>query len=161
MEYAQLNHTPIKQTVQQKSLMDKCVEQSNKIKEEKEAEQKKYFFDPYVNVYNSLLISMTSPEYMEELGKKISDAMSDNKSRILFFRSNYTHTTNDTTIYIDKYVAQDIFTTTKYGATILIDALQEKLGGGFKVSWESNFIERIFRIYISWDLTQQGKCSIL
>jgi len=156
MEYAQLNNAP---ATKSSSLMEKCVEESNKLKEKKEAEQKKYFFDPFVNIYNQFLGWMYSPEYISELSKKISEAMSDNQTRILFFKSNYDHQIGHTTTYIDRYNAQDIFTTTKFGEKILIDVLREKLGDGFKVSWESNFIEGIFRIYISWN-TELKSCVI-
>lgn len=173
MAYNSLPARPV-----EKTLMEKCIEKSNvlkakkeaeenKLKAEREAEQKKLFFDPYVEVHTELLKDINSFLFLEKLQLNITIAMANSDSRIVWFQSGsnfihdkynfwYKHQSG-----INRNIAQDILTTTKYGDKILVDALQERIGKEFKVTHENSSWQDQFNVYVSWGPEQAKGCTIL
>jgi hypothetical protein len=158
MAYTQLKNLPIESSIYAKSL-----EESIRIKKEKEAKEAKVR-EPLVNKYNEIRKIIEDTEKLKKLvSTAVGKAMADNRNKITFFPSAHSSldgyiSRNDYRVSLNSTEARDIFTTTKYGDVVLVDLLKEKLGDEFQVSastWGS------FELEVTWKPVGQKECIII
>lgn len=132
-----------------KSLLEVCVDKSVRMVKQQEFQA----FNDLERAHAKIKKEITGFTTLKDaLITRIGRAIGNHEKYIRFFPSKYLSTGVDYYKSLSKYIYndydKDFFTTTKYGDTILVDLLREKLGRDFKVSTSYWFAE--FKVHITW-----------